>query len=98
MSSSVSPDFGAFWSLIINLHLQISDCREIVFRLSVTSLRVLPHVIHILQLGPEDRRWRPLPGFSHVFSGAPLCQQRHDHLPLPVRWVQLSAGEPFTSL
>ena len=45
-----------------------------------------------LQLGPEDRRWRPAPGVSHVFPGAPLGQQRHDHLPLPVRWVQLCAG------
>ncbi len=64
----------------------------------ITSLYFLPHMISILQLRPEDCRWCSLPGFSHVLPGDPLCQQRHDHLSLPVRWLQLCTGEPSTSL
>lgn len=72
--------------------------RELLVTCHRASVYILPHVIHVLQFGPEDRWWRSLPGFGHMFSGAPLCQQRHDHLPLLVRWVQLSTGEPFASL
>lgn len=50
-------------------------------------------VLHLLQLGPEDRRWRSPSGLSHLFPGSPLRQQRHHRLPLPVRWLQLSPGE-----
>lgn len=50
-------------------------------------------VFHVLQLRPEDRRWRSLPGLGHVFPSSPLRQQRHHYLPLPVRRLQLSAGE-----
>ena len=60
---------------------------------SLTSLCL----VLVLQLRPENCRWHPLTGFRHMFSGSPLRQQRHDHLPLPVRRLQLCAGEPSDS-